>query len=342
MDHQLDWQQILHSFPDGLMVTSPDFTIRFINPAFERLLRNGDVNVLGAKCYEVFAGHLCHTERCPLARVKDTGETQLYFSRGHCKIKRTAPFLVTASAVFDSCGKFSGLLEKVSDAGTLGRVQTELHHSQERMRKTMGAIIQAMSMTIEKRDPYTAGHQRRVAKLCRAVATELGFGWDRIQGLRMAAAIHDFGKILVPAGILNKPGPMSEPEMAIIRMHPITAYDILKKIQFPWPLAEIIYQHHERLDGSGYPRGLKGDQILLEARILAVADMVESMSSFRPYRPTIGIEAALKELRSQRGIKYDAKVVDACVLLLTKKGFDFETKDWQRYRVMHPKTSNIK
>jgi HD-GYP domain-containing protein (c-di-GMP phosphodiesterase class II) len=203
------------------------------------------------------------------------------------------------------------------------------------MRKTMGAIIQAMSMTIEKRDPYTAGHQRRVAKLCRAIATELGFSWDRIQGLRMAAAIHDFGKIMVPAGILNKPGPMSEPEMTIIRMHPFTAYDILKGIQFPWPLAEIIYQHHERMDGSGYPRQLKDAQILIEARILAVADVVESMSNFRPYRPTIGLKEALIELRRQRGIQYDPKVVDACILLFTQKNFDFETKAWQRYRIGH-------
>ncbi len=332
MDIQLDWLQILSSFPDGIMVTASDFTIKYINPAFERLLRNGQVPELGSKCFESFPGRLCHTRACPLTRVKEKGQPQLYFSRGHCKIKKNEPWLVTASAIFDSRGQFNGLLEKVADAGTLGKVQKDLRHSQERMRKTMGAIIQAMSLTIEKRDPYTAGHQRRVAKLCRAIATELGFSWDRIQGLRMAAAIHDFGKILVPAGILNKPGPMSEPEMAIIRMHPCTAYEILKGIQFPWPLAEIIYQHHERMDGSGYPRMLQGDQILLEARILAVADVVESMSTFRPYRPTIGIEAAVKEIKLQRGIKFDARVVDACILLLTRKKFDFETKVWQSYR----------
>jgi HD-GYP domain-containing protein (c-di-GMP phosphodiesterase class II) len=333
MDDVLDWKKILQSFPDGLMVTDSDFTIQFVNPAFLQLLQSTNLKLKGAKCYDVFADRLCHTGDCPLTLTNKTGKTQLNFAQGHCKLKRHESLLVTTSALFDSKGKFSGLLEKVADTGILGKVQSELRHNQERMRKIMGAIIQAMSMTIEKRDPYTAGHQRRVAKLCRAIATELGFGWDRIQGLRMAAAIHDFGKILVPAGILNKPGPMSEPEMAIIRMHPFTAYDILKGIQFPWPLAEIIYQHHERMDGSGYPRQLKGANILLEARILAVSDVVESMSTFRPYRPIVGIKEALIELQYQRGIQYDSRVVDACIFLLTKKDFDFETKAWQRYRV---------
>jgi HD-GYP domain-containing protein (c-di-GMP phosphodiesterase class II) len=146
----------------------------------------------------------------------------------------------------------------------------------------------------------------------------------------MAAAIHDLGKIMVPYEILNKPGPMSEPEMSIIRMHPRTAYDILKNIEFPWPIAETIYQHHERLDGSGYPRNLKGERILEEARILGVADVVESMAFFRPYRPSIGIEEAIEELHNHRGVLYDDQVVDACILLLTEKFFDFKTKRWQK------------
>jgi HD-GYP domain-containing protein (c-di-GMP phosphodiesterase class II) len=196
----------------------------------------------------------------------------------------------------------------------------------------MGAIIHAISTTIEKRDPYTAGHQRRVTKLCRAIATHMDFDWERIQGLRMAAAIHDLGKINVPSAILNKPGPISEHELAIIQMHPHTAYEILKDIQFPWPLAETIYQHHERLDGSGYPRQLNGESILLEARILAVADVVESITSFRPYRPELGMEAALAEIESNKGVLYDFSVVEICVALVKRHGFDFETKVWQQYQ----------
>jgi HD-GYP domain-containing protein (c-di-GMP phosphodiesterase class II) len=240
--------------------------------------------------------------------------------------------MVDAYALYDANGCFAGICEQFTDSSALRKIQAELVHSHDRMRKTMGAIIQAISLTIEKRDPYTAGHQRRVAKLCRAIATDLGFSWERIQGLRMAAAIHDLGKINVPAAILNKPGPMSEHEMAIIRIHPRTAFDILKGIRFPWPIAETIYQHHERLDGSGYPRQLKDDQILLEARILAVADVVESMVSFRPYRPALGLAKAMEELQRQSGILYDAHVVQTCIALLSEKGFDFQTKEWQKYK----------
>jgi HD-GYP domain-containing protein (c-di-GMP phosphodiesterase class II) len=177
----------------------------------------------------------------------------------------------------------------------------------------MGGIIQAMSLTIEKRDPYTAGHQRRVTKLCRAIATVMGFSWEQIQGFRMAAAIHDLGKIRVPSEILSKPGRLTENEFGIIRTHPQVGFEILKGIEFSWPIAQIVYQHHERMDGSGYPRGLSGAEILPEARILAVADVVEAMSSHRPYRPALGLERATAEIRQHSGILYDADVVDACL-----------------------------
>jgi HD-GYP domain-containing protein (c-di-GMP phosphodiesterase class II) len=195
----------------------------------------------------------------------------------------------------------------------LKKTQAELQSSADRLRKTMGGIIQVMSLTIEKRDPYTAGHQRRVTKLCRAIATTMGFSWERVQGFRMAAAIHDLGKIRVPAEILSKPGRLTENEFGIIRTHPQVGFEILKGIEFAWPIAQIVLQHHERMDGSGYPQGLSGEDILLEARILAVADVVEAMSSHRPYRPALGLERATAEIRQQSGILYDADVVDACL-----------------------------
>jgi len=329
MTDPVDWKQIFQAYPDGLMVTDREFTIQFVNGAFARLFGVAPEDLLGRKCHDVFPGPMCGTVECPLSRARINRAPGLFNGRQHCKVARHLPWVVTTTALLDEKGEFAGLVEKVSDAEILHLCQNELHHNQEQMRKNMGAIIQAMSMTIEKRDPYTAGHQRRVAKLSRAIATELDFSWSRIQGLRMAAAVHDLGKILIPYAILNKPGPMSEPEMAIIRMHPQTAYDILKNIEFPWPIAETIYQHHERLDGSGYPRGLKGDQILAEARIIGVADVVESMAFFRPYRPSVGIEEAIGELQARRGILYDPQVVDACVLLLTEKMFDFKTKRWR-------------
>jgi HD-GYP domain-containing protein (c-di-GMP phosphodiesterase class II) len=330
MTDSLDWKQIAQVYTDGLLVTDREFVIRYVNRAFAQLFGKAPDELVGKNCHDVFPGPMCGTAECPLVRSQTGNAVHLYNGKQHCKVALQLPWVVTAAALLDEKGAFAGLVEKISDAEILHRCQNELHHNQEQIRKNMGAIIQAMSMTIEKRDPYTAGHQRRVAKLCRALASELGFSWSRIQGLRMAAAIHDLGKIMVPYEILNKPGPMSEPEMSIIRMHPRTAYDILKNIEFPWPIAETIYQHHERLDGSGYPRNLKGERILEEARILGVADVVESMAFFRPYRPSIGIEEAIEELHNHRGVLYDDQVVDACILLLTEKFFDFKTKRWQK------------
>jgi HD-GYP domain-containing protein (c-di-GMP phosphodiesterase class II) len=330
----LEWERVIDALPDGLIVTDREYNIVFANQAACRIAAKTADRIIGAKCHQVFGCALCHTPSCTLARLRDEGGHLQYETDSHCKVHQT-PWMVTASPYYDADGAFAGMVEKIADGSTLLDMRNQLFRSRERLRKNMGAIIQAMSTTIEKRDPYTAGHQRRVAKLCRAIATQMGFSWEAVQGLRMAAAIHDLGKIHVPAGILNKPGPMSEHELAIIRLHPRTAYDILKGIRFPWPLAETIYQHHERLDGSGYPRQLKGDQILLEARILAVADVVESMASFRPYRPQKDLKAALAELRGHRGTLYDAQVVDTCIALITEKGFDFKTKQWQRPKKRH-------
>ena len=329
MGHQ-DWQRIFDALPDGLIITDRHFTILFVNRAFSTLSAIDASGLIGKKCRDVFPSALCSTPDCPLSRLRSTGEKLVFDGEAHCKNGKQAPWIVTTTAYPDADGAIGGYVECFTDVSAFRRVKQALNRSHDRLRRNMGAIIQAMSTTIEKRDPYTAGHQRRVTKLCRAIATRLNFSWERIQGLRMAAAIHDLGKINIPSAILNKPGPISEHELAIIQMHPRTAYEILKDIQFPWPIAETIYQHHERLDGSGYPRHLKGDQILLEARILAVADVVESIASFRPYRPQLGLEAALAEIQTRKGMLYDASVVEVCTALISQQGFDFETKSWQR------------
>ncbi len=203
-------------------------------------------------------------------------------------------------------------------------VQEELQRSLEKLQKAMEGIVEAMALAAEVRDPHTAGHQRRVAQLASAIASELGLPEDRVQGIRMAALIHDIGKIYAPAEILSKPGQLTELEFGLIKTHPQVGRDILKTVEFPWPIAEIVYQHHEALDGSGYPEGLSGEEITLDARILAVADVVEAMSSHRPYRAALGIETALEEVSRNRGVLYDPDVVDACLLLLRVKGFHFE------------------
>jgi len=207
-----------------------------------------------------------------------------------------------------------------------GKVQSTL----KKLRRVLGATIQAMALAVEMKDVFTAGHQRRVTDLARSIAKEMHLSGDEIDGTRMAGSIHDIGKIGVPGEILNKPVRLANMEFELIKTHPGIGYNILKEIKFPWPVAKIVLQHHERIDGSGYPDGLSGDDILIEARILAVADVVEAMSSHRPFRPALGIDKALEEIREKRGTLYDPEVVDACLKLFTEKGFKFkESKEME-------------
>ncbi|RJP47093.1 MAG: response regulator [Desulfobacteraceae bacterium] len=181
-----------------------------------------------------------------------------------------------------------------------------------RLTLMVNGIIRAMAKAVESRDPYTAGHQQRVADIATVIGARMNFTEERIMYLKMAASIHDIGKISVPAEILSKPGRLSQSEMNIIREHPLTGYEILKEVEFPYPLAEIVYQHHERMDGSGYPNGLTGEQIHLDAKILAVADVLEAMASHRPYRAALGIAIAREEIQKNKGRFYDPDVVDVC------------------------------
>jgi PAS domain S-box-containing protein/putative nucleotidyltransferase with HDIG domain len=201
------------------------------------------------------------------------------------------------------------------------QLHEQQQHNDETVKDALAGTIQAIALTVEKRDPYTAGHQRRVAILSVAIAHELGLDEDRVTGLRLGATIHDIGKIYVPAEILTRPGDLSPMEFEFIKTHPQIGFDILKDVRLPWPVAEMIYQHHEHLDGSGYPRGLLGDAILLEARILTVSDVTEAMMSHRPYRAALGLEAALEDIAKYRGVYYDSAVVDACLRLFREKGF---------------------
>jgi len=186
-------------------------------------------------------------------------------------------------------------------------------------------FVRVIASTVEMRDPYTAGHQYRVSQLAVAIGRGMGLSEHTVNGLELAAMVHDVGQINVPAEILCRPGKLSNFEYLLIKQHPQTGYDTLKDIEFPWPIATIVLQHHERLDGSGYPQGLKGDQILLESRIMAVADVTEAMSSHRPYRPARPLEAVIDELQSGSGSRYDKAAVDACLNPLRAKKFTFST-----------------
>jgi putative nucleotidyltransferase with HDIG domain len=219
----------------------------------------------------------------------------------------------------------TALLEELASDLAFGieTMRTRLAHEQQAtlLRQSLEQSIQTIASTVEARDPYTAGHQVRVAQLATAIAREMGLPEEQVNGIQLAAIVHDLGKIHIPAEILARPGKISDIEFSLIKTHPQAGYDILKDVKFPWPIAEMVLQHHEKLDGSGYPRGLKGGQIILESRILTVADVVEAMSSHRPYRPALGIDAALDEVTRKRGAHYDPQVVDACIKLFKEKNY---------------------
>ncbi len=225
----------------------------------------------------------------------------------------------------DKNGNLTGFYGLSRDVTKRKETEKDLRKTLESLRNAIGTTIQVMVATIEARDPSTAGHQIRTADLARAIATEIGLTQEQIEGIRIVGSIHDIGKLAVPAEILSKPAKLSELEFLLIQEHPLKGYEILKNIGSSWPLAEIIYQHHERMDGSGYPNGIKGEHTLLEARILAVADVVEAMSSHRPYRSALGIPTALEEIEKNKGILYDSDVVDACLRLFREK--DYKLKE---------------
>ncbi len=231
---------------------------------------------------------------------------------------------MSAKCVRGADGSIDYIVSLIQDITKRKEAEERLGSTLANLRKAVGGTIQAIVQVVEMRDPYTAGHQRRVADLARSIAAEMGLSSDIVEGIRIAAVMHDIGKVSVPAEILSKPGKLTQNELELIKDHPLTGYDILKDVDFPWPIAEIIYQHHERLDGSGYPRGLKGDDVLLEARIIALADVVEAIASHRPFRPAHGIDVALDEITKNKGVLYDPFVVDACLTLFLEKGYALE------------------
>jgi putative nucleotidyltransferase with HDIG domain len=201
---------------------------------------------------------------------------------------------------------------------------TEIERAKEKLAYSLRGTVYALSQTVEKRDPYTSGHQTRVAELSVAIGRKLGMNGETLFGLRMGALIHDIGKINIPSEILNRPGKLSNEEFQLIKTHCQIGHEIIRKINLPWPVDDIIFQHHEKLDGSGYPHGLIGDEISLEAQIVAVADVVEAMSSHRPYRPALGTQRALEFIKSQKNTKFNGEAVDACIALIEQEGFNFE------------------
>jgi PAS domain S-box-containing protein/putative nucleotidyltransferase with HDIG domain len=271
-----------------------------------------------------FDGNPFPSENLPFRQVISTGKSVQGIRHAITSSEGRRVYLsISGAPIFDEQGIISEVVFTIDDVTEQRRAEEKITETVEKLRRSIDDTIRAMAMIVEARDPYTAGHQERVAKLAVAIAEDMNLPHEKINGIRMAGMIHDIGKVKVPAEILSKPGKLSQLEFSLIQSHADVSYDILKSIEFPYPIAEIAYQHHERGNGSGYPRGLKGDEILVEAKIIAVADVVEAMASHRPYRSALGIDAALEEISKNRAILYDADAVDACLRRFREKGYAF-------------------
>jgi PAS domain S-box-containing protein/putative nucleotidyltransferase with HDIG domain len=324
MESEKRFRSLSESAPDIIYTIDKHSVFTYVNPAWERILGHRVEDVLGKYLTDFLrpedipvASHLLKDARDGDHTVQNVIGTLLH------KDGSDRYFSISGAPNLDSEGRVIGIVGTFKDVTESVLSEAKLKQSFEKLHNALGSTIQAISKIVESRDPYTSGHQERVARLATAIAGEMGLSGQLIESIRMAATLHDVGKINVPAEILSKPKHLSEIEMSMVRMHSEVGYSILAPIDFPFPVAQIVAQHHERMDGSGYPAGLTGENILLEARILAVADVVEAMASHRPYRPAFDIDKSLEEISRYRGTRYDREVVGTCLKLFDKKLFIF-------------------
>jgi HD-GYP domain-containing protein (c-di-GMP phosphodiesterase class II) len=300
---EINFRNMIYSNADGILILDDNSIVRFLNPAAETIFGTKAAHFVG-QTFE----HLIILDK----------PTELDIIRGDGK--SVVAEMRVMETEWEGEKAFLASLRDITDRK---RMQQRLQLSVDNLKEVMDGTIRAMALAVEMRDPYTSGHQHRVAELARAISETINLPVKDIEGVYMAAAIHDIGKISLPAEILSKPVKLTEIEMKMIQAHSKVGYDILKGIDFTWPIARIVLQHHERMDGSGYPNGLGGNEILIEARIIGVSDVVETMASHRPYRPAMGLDKALGEVSRNKGKLYDEKVVNACLKLFSEKGFQF-------------------
>lgn len=297
-----------------------DGRVRFANPRACEILGYPPGGLDGAAPLELVAEEDRQEIAAMIGNVL-SGRHEVVERNFVCLRRDGGRVLIGARAVRVTLDGRPMVLGVAQDIGERLKTQEEIERYNRRLQEAMMATVESVATMVEMRDPYTSGHERRVGELAAALGAELGLDQNTVTGLRMTGYVHDIGKISIPAEILSKPGRLTELEFEIIKGHARSGYEILKKVEFPWPLPQVILQHHERMDGSGYPQGLKGDEILLEARILAVADVVESMASHRPYRPALGIDKALEEIERNSGRFYDPAVAAACLRLFRDRGY---------------------
>jgi PAS domain S-box-containing protein/putative nucleotidyltransferase with HDIG domain len=320
-DSEEKYRDLVENIDDVIYATDEHGIITYIAPAIQAVGGYMTAELIGQPFFD-----FVHAEDIPYMRDKLaqdlSGQAEPHEYRAVTK-EGDVRWVRVSSRPFFKDGRVIGLRGVMTDITARKHVEEELQRSYQQLRETFIETVNALASTVEMKDPYTAGHQRWSTRLACAIAREMGLSEERIEGIRMAGLIHDIGKINIPAEILSKPGQLSDIQYNMVKIHAQVGCDILREIKFPWPVAKIVLQHHERWDGSGYPEGLSGEEIILEARILAVADTVEAMSSHRPYRVAHGVERALGEISQNRGTLYDPAVVDAC-LSLFEKGFRFD------------------
>jgi PAS domain S-box-containing protein/putative nucleotidyltransferase with HDIG domain len=317
------YRLLVESIQEGLGIVDGDENIIFANRPWCQILGYTRDEVMGKNLKEVMPPESFRQIRDETDKRKK-GLSSVYEIKVRTRDGEFRDIRVSAVPWSNGSGRFVGTIGSVLDITDQKRASAQIAATSDKLRKAVEGTIQAIASVTELRDPYTAGHQRRVAELASAIAREMDLTRDVIDGIFLVGLIHDIGKIYVPAEILSKPGRLTSVEFDMIKAHAIVGYDILKNIEFPWPIADVVVQHHERLNGSGYPNGLKDDDIIRDARIVAVADVVEAMASHRPYRPALGIEAALKEIREHSGVLYDPDVVRACLDLFETRGFTLD------------------
>ena len=330
-DLSLRYTRLFEAAQDGILLLDfPEGLIEDANPYILDMMGYTKKELIGKKLWEI--GLLADKEKAQQAQLTIVKDGYIRYEDLDLVTKdgrRQACEFICNSYALDGRKVIQC---NIRDISARKNAEEALERQESRLVAQMFETVNSLSNVIEARDPFTAGHQRRVTSLAVEIAKEIRLAPSVIDGLRFACQIHDIGKISIPAEILTKPTSLNPMEVAMLRAHPQAGYDILKPLIFPWPIAKIILQHHERLDGSGYPNAIKGDSICLEAKILAVSDTVEAMSSDRPYRPAIGIEAALEEIQSNSGVLYDKQVVDSCLKLFHEQGYRFPSGPAAHYQ----------
>lgn len=316
---------IFASIQDGISILDIDLNIVQANPTMETWYDQARP-VVGKKCYQAYQGRRKACRSCPSLRTIATGEPHQEMLPKRGKAGKVVGWLKVYSFPWrdQATGKMKGVINYYQDITPRLQAQEALMASLAKLQRTLQGTVMALAAAVERRDPYTAGHQRKVAQLACAIAWEMELNTEQLEGVRVIGLLHDIGKITVPVEILTKPGEITETEFELIKKHPQVGYEILKQIDFPWPVAPAVLQHHEWLDGSGYPQGLRGPEISPEARIIAVADVMDAMSCHRPYRSAPGINRGLEEISQYKGVRYDPEVVDICIRLFTAKNFRFD------------------